>query len=175
MTDVTAPVTPLDPSDKLPDHEQIARIIYSTQLIDGNQLSPSAFTLRDMTPPEDYISVQRICIEPPVRKKAKRIRKPSKEARLYGYAQLIVGPIHGYRYDDTYSIVKPYPESFKAHAGIHLLIGNHICAGAGDAEREEFLNFTSFLAQISTIVPFSSPAGSQPYSSTDLPAFPAFS
>ncbi len=41
------------------DEENIARVVFSPLMVEDGDVSPSAFFLRDLKPPEDYVSVFR--------------------------------------------------------------------------------------------------------------------
>lgn len=140
-------MTDLFAADKVvPDTESVGRIIHEKHMR-GGIISPAAFSLRDRQPPENYMSVHRIDIIPLTYEMAVRVIS----RKLYGYLSLKVGDVHSCSSENAYAKVVAYPNAVnEAHAGIHIVIDGIIAAGKGEAERVEFLEVTSLLAQCAT-------------------------
>lgn len=131
----------------VPDTESVARIIHEKH-VRGGIISPAAFTLRDRTPPENYMSVHRIDMVPLTYDMAVRVISRN----LYGYAKILVEAVHKCNTQNAYTKVVAYPsDGNKAHAGIHVVIDGVIAVGKGEAERDEFLEVTSRLALCATL------------------------
>ncbi len=137
------------------DEEHVARIIFEPQVSEDKQnVLPSAFTLRDLRPPEDYISVNRIILLQPTRANTFYIRE--KKVKKYGYAKLNVGDIHLFNSLNTFALVRQYPsDDIPSHAGIHVFIGEQLCKGLGSTYSPGFIAIATYMAQISKPVAFS--------------------
>ena len=126
----------------VPDNERIARIIHQRHVQD-DIVSPSAFSLRDRKPPENYMSVHRTDLISLTYEMAARVIS----RKLYGYAELVVADVHACCIDNAFTKVVPYPtDGNKAHAGIHVIIDGRIAEGKGEACSCEFLEIASQLA-----------------------------
>lgn len=69
------------------DEENIARVVFSPLMVEDGDVSPSAFFLRDLKPPEDYVSVFRHNYMEPTIENVSMIHPP-KGNSIYGYALL---------------------------------------------------------------------------------------
>lgn len=138
----------------VPDEEYVARIIFEPHVSeDKRKVLPTAFTLRDLRPPEDYISVNRLILLEPTRANTDYIRE--NETKKHGYARINVGAIHTYRQLNTFALVKQYPsKKIPSHAGIHVFIGEHLCKGLGDTYTPGFIAIAAYMAQIAEPVEF---------------------
>lgn len=130
------------PTDSVPDNERIARIIHQKHVQD-DIVSPSAFSLRDREPPENYMSVHRIDLIPLTYEMAAKVIS----RKLYGYVEMVVSDVHTCCCDNAFAKVVPYPTARnQAHAGIHVIIDGRSAEGKGEACSCEFLEIASQLA-----------------------------
>ena len=73
----------------VPDEEYVARIIFEPHVSeDKRKVLPTAFTLRDLRPPEDYISVNRLILLEPTRANTDYIRENETKKHEIGRAHV---------------------------------------------------------------------------------------
>jgi hypothetical protein len=105
------------------DGENIARVVFSPMMVEDEEVSPSAFFLRDLKPPEDYVSVFRHNYIVPTFENVSMIHPPKGNA-IYGYALINVGICRNITYKDIMIDVLPHPNRNNPyHAGIHYSKG----------------------------------------------------
>lgn len=132
----------------VPHSEHVARILHERHVNDGI-LSPSAFSLRDKEPPENYMSVHRTDLTPLTYDMASKVIS----RKLYGYANMEVSDVHACKTGSAYPFVADCPSnSNAAHAGIHVVIACRIAVGKGEAQSDEFLEIASQLAICAVLV-----------------------
>lgn len=131
--------------------ETIARIILNRTLVSDGMVSPLAFNLRPLNPPEKYVSVFRQdYIEMSV--DAIKTAVPAWEKRdIYGYVSLGVKDCRSVKYDEFKIEVKAYPSEINpAHAGIlFLLFPDIIPLKTGDPIPVNYMEALQDLAAIS--------------------------
>ena len=134
------------------DEEQIARIIFSPSMVNGDDVAPSAFFLVNLknNRTEDYLSVWRLAIK--VQSRENITFKPRKQGdTLFGYAGLSVEVCHTTNvasYKGTVKINSLSPNPY--HAGIYYTNGNK--AILGECYEPEFIMLASMLATQSNLV-----------------------
>lgn len=114
----------MNDAQTIPSHinneENIARVVFSPLMVEDGEVSPSAFFLRDLKSPEDYVSVFRHNYIEPTIENVSMIHPP-KGNSIYGYALLNVGVCRGISYREIMIDVLPHPnKSNPYHAGIHF-------------------------------------------------------
>lgn len=125
------------------DSENVARAIFSPQMIIDGELQPEAFRLRASIN-EDYLSVMRLSI-PSWLDDIKHI--PQRQNRqIYGYAEMNVGEIRGIRLKSvTYDVCELPNKNVLSHAGIFInvdgenLIGGKMPNSVKDGKEQDFL------------------------------------
>lgn len=134
------------------DKENIARVILSPMMVEDDEVSPSAFFLRDLKPPEDYVSVLRHNYIIPTPEDVSMIRVP-KGNTLYGYALINVGICRNISYKDIMIDVLSHPSQKNPyHAGIHYTkSGNAIKGSCADPD---FIIVARMLANNSELTSF---------------------
>ena len=111
----------------IPDHENVARAIFSPKMIHNGRLLPAAFELRPQIS-EEYISVMRTSIaswQDDLRRIPQRNNR-----KLYGFAEMNVGEIRHIK--ATVAKYDVYPcdnQIVKSHAGIFISINNEQLIG----------------------------------------------
>ena len=96
------------PLQNITDEENIARVILSPMMVEDDEVSPSAFFLRDLKPPEDFVSVFRHNYIIPTPENVSMIRVPEGNI-LYGYALINVGICRNITYKDIMIDVLSHP------------------------------------------------------------------
>lgn len=134
------------------DEENIARAILSPMMVEDDEVSPSAFFLRDLKPPEDYVSVYRHNYATTTPKSFSMIRVP-KGNTLYGYALINVGICRNITHKDIMIDVLSHPNQKNPyHAGIHYSkSGNAIKGLCADPD---FIIVAGMLANNSKLTSF---------------------
>lgn len=139
---------PLDIDDK----EEIARVIFSPFMVEDGDVSPSAFNLRNLTPPEEYVSVFRHNYFVPTVENIQRITPP-KDNIIYGYARLIVGICRHISYKDILiNVLSHSSHRSPYHAGIHFSKSG--IDVKGKCEDPDFLIVRRMLANNSELIAF---------------------
>lgn len=134
------------------DEENIARVVFSPLMVEDGDVSPSAFFLRDLKPPEDYVSVFRHNYIEPTIENVSMIHPP-KGNSIYGYALLNVGVCRGISYKEIIIDVLSHPSrSNPFHAGIHYSKSGTVIKGK--CTDPDFIIVAGMLANSSEIRPF---------------------
>lgn len=130
--------------------ESIARIVFSPKMVEDDELSPSAFFLRNLRPPEDYVSVFRYNYVIPTIETVSMIHPP-KNNTIYGYALINVGVCRNITYKDIMIDVLSHPtHNNPYHAGIHYSKSG--CGIKGACTDPDFLIVASMLANNSELI-----------------------
>ena len=138
--------------EEIDDIENIARVLYSPLLVEDGVVSASAFHLRNLKRPEEYVSVFRHDYVIPTLKNTSFIRVPE-DNEMYGYALLNVGKCRGISFKEIKTEVLPHPnEKNPSHAGIHYNKGNETIKGI--CIDPDFMIITQMLANNSVLYPF---------------------
>lgn len=134
------------------NEENIARVILSPMMVEDEDVSPSAFFLRDLKPPEDFVSVIRHNYMMPTPENVSMIRVP-KGNTLYGYALINAGICRNITYKDIMIEVLSHPTKKNPyHAGIHYSkSGNAI---KGSCTDPDFIIVAGMLANKSELKSF---------------------
>lgn len=140
------------PLQNITDEENIARVILSPMMVEDDEVSPSAFFLRDLKPPEDFVSVFRHNYIIPTPENVSMIRVPEGNI-LYGYALINVGICRNITYKDIMIDVLSHPSPRNPyHAGIHYSkSGNAIKGSCADPD---FIIVAGMLANNSELTSF---------------------
>lgn len=140
------------PLQNITDEENIARVILSPMMVEDDEVSPSAFFLRDLKPPEDFVSVFRHNYIIPTPENVSMIRVPEGNI-LYGYALINVGICRNITYKDIMIDVLSHPSHRNPyHAGIHYSkSGNAIKGSCADPD---FIIVAGMLANNSELTSF---------------------
>lgn len=140
------------PLQNITDEENIARVILSPMKVEDDEVSPSAFFLRDLKPPEDFVSVFRHNYIIPTPENVSMIRVPEGNI-LYGYALINVGICRNITYKDIMIDVLSHPSQRNPyHAGIHYSkSGNAIKGSCADPD---FIIVAGMLANNSELTSF---------------------
>lgn len=140
------------PPINISDDEKIARVVFSPLMVDDGALSPSAFFLRNLRQPEDYVSVFRSNYFEPTRKNVSMIHAPEGND-FYGYALLNVGICRSISFKEIMIDVLSHPTANNPfHAGIHYSkSGTSI---KGRCTDPDFIVVATMLANNSELKPF---------------------
>ncbi len=133
------------------DEENIARVIFSPSMVEDSEISPSAFQLRNLKKPEDYISVFRNdYVELSIENISQILSAPIGNT-IYGYAVLNAGVCRKVSYKGIATEVLPHPtQKNPYHAGIHFSkAGSDI---KGRCTDPDFIIVTRMLANNSILV-----------------------
>lgn len=138
---------------KVDDDEDIARIVFSPSMIEDGAVSPSAFFLRDLRKPEDYVSVFRYKYMVPTFENVSEILHAPKENIIYGYALLKSGKCRNISYKDIIiDVLSHSSPSNPFHAGIHFSRSGAPIKGS--CIDPDYLIITRMLANNSTLYTF---------------------
>ena len=134
------------------DEENIARVVFSPMMVEDDEISPSAFFLRDLKLPEDYVSVFRHNYIIPTPENMSMIHPP-KNNTIYGYALINVGICRNITYKGIMINVLSHPNQRNPyHAGIHYSkLG---CAIKGACADPDFIIVAGMLAKNSELASF---------------------
>lgn len=140
------------PPKAIANEESIARVVFSPLMVEDDEVSPSAFHLRDLRKPEDYVSVIRHDYLTPTLGNIPIRRAPQGNA-IYGYALLNVGACRKIAYKDiTIDVLSHSSCQNPYHAGIHF---EKSCAAIkGRCMDPGFIVVASMLANISSLISF---------------------
>lgn len=134
------------------NEENLARVIFSPLMVEDGDLSPSAFFLRDLKPPEDYVSVFRHNYFVPDRDNISMI-KPKNGNVIYGYALINAGECRLTSFKDILVDVLPHPtKNNPYHAGIHYSKSGRTIKGA--CADPDFIIIAGMLANKSELIAF---------------------
>ncbi len=134
------------------NEENVARVVFSPMMVEDNEISPSAFFLRDLKPPEDYVSVFRHNYMVPTFENVSMIHTP-KNNTICGYALLNVGICRNITYNDIMIDVLSHPNQKNPyHAGIHYSKSGSTIKGA--CAEPDFLIVAGMLANNSELISF---------------------
>lgn len=134
------------------DEENIARVVFSPMMVEDDEVSPSAFFLRDLKPPEDYVSVFRHNYMVPSLENVSMIHPP-KDNTIYGYALINVGICRNITYNDIMIDVLSHPNQKNPyHAGIHYSKSGSAIKGA--CADPDFIIVAGMLANNSELTTF---------------------
>ena len=140
------------PPEIVADDEQIASIIFSPSMIINGDVSPTAFQLRMLKKPEDYVSVFRENYLIPTRANVDMIKPPADNI-VYGYASLKVQKCRGVGFNGVSIDVLAHPNARNPfHAGIHF--SKDGMAIKGTCRLPEFIVVASRLAKTAKLVAF---------------------
>lgn len=102
------------------DEEKIARVIFSPSMIVNGKVAPTAFQLRNLRKPEDYVSVFRNDYVEITQEYVSVVHPPC-DNYIYGYALLNVGECRKIAYEGITTEVKSHAtKNNPFHAGIHF-------------------------------------------------------
>lgn len=138
--------------NEINDEENIARVVFSPMMVEDGDVSPTAFNLRDLKKPEEYISVFRHDYLVPTIKNVSMIHPPENNT-IYGYALLNVGICRNVSFKDIMTDVLYHPSKSNIyHAGIHFSkSGTDI---KGSCIDPDFIIVTQMLANNSKLITF---------------------
>lgn len=140
--------------NEIDNEENIARVVFSPMMIEDGEISPSAFYLRDLRKPEDYVSVFRHDYLIPTVENVSMIHPP-KDNIIYGYALLNVGICRKISHKDIMLDVLSHPnQSNPYHAGIHFSKSGIALTGKGSCIDPDFIIVTGMLANNSELIVF---------------------
>ena len=111
----------------IPDHENVARAIFSPKMVYRGRLLPAAFELRPQLS-ERYVSVMRMSFDS---WKQDILNIPQRKNRqFYGYAEMGVGAIRSIKKDHVrYDVMPVDNETTKSHAGIFITVNSEQLIG----------------------------------------------
>ena len=135
------------------EDEEVARIIFSPSMIEGDKVAPSAFFMDNLrNRQETYISVWRCSSRmPSIENVTFRPRRDGDT--LAGYAKINVSECHTIRFEDYHAHVMPHPSKGNpAHAGIHVGRGTEPIKG--QCYDPGYLMFATMIAGKCTLVLF---------------------
>jgi len=137
---------------EIANEEDIARVVLSPLMVEDGEVSPSAFQLRDLHKPEDYVSVIRHNYIVPSLENIP-VKHPPKGNVVYGYALLNTGICRKITYKDITIDVIAHPNSNNPyHAGIHFEKSK--AAIKGRCTDPDFIIVTSMLANNCNLISF---------------------
>lgn len=140
------------PPVEICNDENIARIVFSPLMIDDGEVSPTAFYLRDLRPPEDYVSVFRHNFIEPTIENVSMIRPP-KDNSICGYALLNVGVCRSISFKEiAIDVLSHSSKNNPFHAGIHYSKSGSAIKGV--CIDPDFIIVTSMLANNSELKRF---------------------
>lgn len=138
--------------ENISNDEDIARVVFSPSMVEDGEISPSAFFLRDLRIPEDYVSVFRHNYIVPTLENVSMIHPP-KDNSIYGYALLKVSFCRQVSHKDIVLSVLSHPsKSNPFHAGIHFSKSG--VAIKGTCMDPDFIIVAGILANESKLCPF---------------------
>lgn len=138
--------------EKIGDEEKVARVVFSPSMVEDGELSPSAFFLRNLRTPEDYVSVFRYNYMKPTLQNVSMIHPP-KDNSIYGYALLKVSFCRQVSYKDIVLEVLSHPtKNNPVHAGIHFSKAGAVIKGA--CADPDFIIVAGMLANESSLCSF---------------------
>lgn len=121
-------------------------------MVEDNEISPSAFFLRDLKPPEDYVSVFRHNYMVPTPENISMIHPPKKNT-IYGYALINAETCRRITFKDIMIDVLSHPGRRNPyHAGIHYSKAGNAIKGA--CTEPDFLIVARMLANSSVLISF---------------------
>ena len=137
---------------KINDRENIARLVFSPMMVEDGKVSPSAFFLRNLKSPENYVSVLRHDYIVPTHENVSMIHPP-KDNIIYGYALINVGVCRNITHKNIMIDVLSHPnQNNKYHAGIHYSkLGRAI---KGECTDPDFIIVAGMLANKSVLTSF---------------------
>lgn len=142
------------PTDVVEDGEQIARIIFSPSMIDGDEIAPSAFNLETLKSgtSESYVSVDRMTYRKPLRQYFPFAPRHIGDS-MSGYAWMLAREARSASLEGISIDVTPHPSHNNPyHAGISYEQNGKLIKG--EYESAVFLAVTSRLAKVSRFVEF---------------------
>lgn len=137
------------PLSEISNKENIARVIFSPMMVEDDEVSPSAFYLRNLRTPENYVSVFR---HDYIRLSLENVSmiRPPKDNIIYGYALINVGICRGITHKDIMVDVLSHPNRGNPyHAGIHYSKSGEAIIGA--CEDPDFIIIAKQLANNSEL------------------------
>lgn len=134
------------------NEEDIARVVFSPLMVEDGEVSPSAFQLRDLHKPEDYVSVIRHNYLVPSLENIP-VKHPPKGNTIFGYALLNTGICRKITFNDITIDVIAHPNNqYPSHAGIHFEKSK--AAIKGRCTDPDFIVVTRMLANNSHLISF---------------------
>lgn len=138
--------------ENISDDEHIARVVFSPSMVEDGEVSPSAFFLRNLRTPEDYVSVFRHDYIEPTLENVSMIHPP-KDNSIYGYALLEVSFCRRVSHKDIVLSILSHPSKNNPfHAGIHFSKADVAIKGA--CTDPDFIIVAGILANQSELHPF---------------------